>query len=89
MTAPDFTKATWITSSYSGGNGGDCVEVAFVPADWRASSYSGGNGGNCVEVALTARVPSVGVRDSKDRDAGYLAVPSPAWRAFLRGVTPS
>ncbi|MBA0123998.1 DUF397 domain-containing protein [Haloechinothrix sp. YIM 98757] len=31
----------------------------------------------------------LGVRDSKDRDAGYLAVPSPTWRAFLRGVTPS
>ncbi|SNR27563.1 protein of unknown function [Haloechinothrix alba] len=66
MATPNFTRATWITSS-----------------------YSAGNGGNCVEVALTARVPSVGVRDSKDRDAGYLAVPSSAWRAFLRGVTPS
>lgn len=30
MTAPDFTTATWRTSSYSGSNGGDCVEVAII-----------------------------------------------------------
>lgn len=28
---PDFTGADWSKSSYSGANGGDCVEVAFVP----------------------------------------------------------
>ncbi|GAA1513779.1 DUF397 domain-containing protein [Sphaerisporangium rubeum] len=26
----ELTKATWIKSSYSGGNGGDCVEVASL-----------------------------------------------------------
>jgi hypothetical protein len=30
MTAPSLTSATWITSSYSGSNGGSCVEVAFA-----------------------------------------------------------
>ena len=35
-------SATWRKSSYSGGSGGDCVEVA----SWRKSSYSGGSGGN-------------------------------------------
>lgn len=30
-TEPDFTAASWFTSSYSGGNNGNCVEVAFVP----------------------------------------------------------
>lgn len=30
MTAPSLTSATWFTSSYSGGNGGSCVEVAFA-----------------------------------------------------------
>ncbi|WP_219416610.1 DUF397 domain-containing protein [Pseudonocardia nigra] len=29
-TDPDFTGATWVKSSFSGGNNGDCVEVAFV-----------------------------------------------------------
>jgi hypothetical protein len=50
MTAPNLTNATWIKSSYSGGNGGSCVEVS-----------------------VTAR--TVGIRDSKDRTAGHLAVP--------------
>ena len=31
MTAPDFRDASWRTSSYSGGNGGQCVEVAEIP----------------------------------------------------------
>ncbi len=30
MTTPDFTNATWRTSSYSASNGGECVEVAFA-----------------------------------------------------------
>lgn len=30
MTPPDFTTATWRTSSYSGSNGGSCVEVAVT-----------------------------------------------------------
>ncbi|NEA44016.1 DUF397 domain-containing protein [Streptomyces sp. SID11385] len=38
---------TWKRSSYSGNNGGNCVEVGF---DWRKSSYSENNGGNCVEI---------------------------------------
>ncbi|MEO3813057.1 DUF397 domain-containing protein [Sphaerisporangium sp. B11E5] len=32
----DLTSATWIKSSYSGGNGGDCVEVASLPHERRA-----------------------------------------------------
>jgi hypothetical protein len=59
MTAPSLTEATWITSSYSGSNGGNCVEVAFA-------------------------APVIGIRDSKDRTTGHLAVSPPAWRAFLR-----
>ncbi|MEU9888355.1 DUF397 domain-containing protein [Sphaerisporangium sp. NPDC051011] len=27
----DLSKAKWVKSSYSGGNGGDCVELAAVP----------------------------------------------------------
>jgi hypothetical protein len=28
---PDFADAAWFKSSFSGGNNGECVEVAFVP----------------------------------------------------------
>ena len=32
----DLSNATWRKSSYSGGNGGNCVEVAALPDDSRA-----------------------------------------------------
>lgn len=48
---------SWRKSSFSGSNGGNCVEVA-----WRKSSFSGSNGGDCVEVASTL----VALRDSKN-----------------------
>ena len=51
---------------------------------WRKSTYSGDAQGECVEVAL---VETVGVRDTKDRDGGQLAVPSRAWSAFTTAVT--
>ncbi|HWC84882.1 MAG TPA: DUF397 domain-containing protein [Pseudonocardiaceae bacterium] len=55
----DAAHAVWRKSSYSNGNGGECVEVA-----WRKSTYSNGNGGACVEVALP---PGGGlIRDSKN-----------------------
>lgn len=44
---------------------------------WRTSSYSGSNGGDCVEVARADT--AIGVRDSKHRDAGHLAVETHAW----------
>lgn len=47
---------------------------------WRTSSHSA-NGANCVEVAVGAA--DVGVRDTKDRAGGELAVPAQAWRAAL------
>ncbi|GAB3987164.1 hypothetical protein GCM10029978_104790 [Actinoallomurus acanthiterrae] len=38
----------WRTSTHSGDNGGNCVQVAV----WRKASRSGDNGGDCVEVAV-------------------------------------
>ncbi|MGW1682902.1 DUF397 domain-containing protein [Saccharopolyspora sp. NPDC002376] len=73
--SPDFTG--WRKSSYSGTQS-DCIEVG-----WRKSSYSGPNN-NCVEVGLGA--DEVGVRDTKDRDGGLLAVDQRQWRAFLAAV---
>jgi Domain of unknown function (DUF397) len=75
-------RAIWRKSSYSGGNGGDCVEVAAV---WHKSSHSGGNGGDCVEVAHH-RPGTVAVRDSKDRGGPQLAVSDRAWSQFVESI---
>ncbi|MFI8516738.1 DUF397 domain-containing protein [Streptomyces sp. NPDC085481] len=72
----------WRKSSYSGSNGGDCVECAPLgAAAWRKSSYSSSNGGECIEVADLAA--HVAVRDSKN-PAGpvFLAAPA-AFAAFV------
>ena len=51
-------------------------------AVWRRSSRSGGGGGgdNCVEVAFGDA--AVGVRDSKNAEAGHLVFGGAAWKAF-------
>lgn len=54
-------------------------------AAWRKSSYSGGAQQACVEVGVAPGI--VGVRDTKNREAGHLAVTRTAWAAFVRGVT--
>ncbi|MFF3289328.1 DUF397 domain-containing protein [Streptomyces sp. NPDC003023] len=74
----DLTTAVWHKSSYSGGSGGDCLEVAT----WRKSTYSGGSGGNCLEVA-DGHPDIIPVRDSKSPDGPHLAFPSAAWSAFV------
>ncbi|HSL09600.1 MAG TPA: DUF397 domain-containing protein [Pseudonocardiaceae bacterium] len=79
MTAPEPDGIVWQKSSYSVNNGG-CVEVG-----WRTSSYSGTNG-DCVQVAPAP--DRVLVRDSKDPEGPALAVPTTAWRTFLRTHTP-
>lgn len=53
-------------------------------AVWRTSTYSSSAGGNCVEVGPATGV--VGVRDTKARDRGALAVAPATWAAFVRGV---
>lgn len=50
---------------------------------WRKSTYSGDAQGECVEVAVAG---VVGVRDTKDRDGGQLAVPAAGWAAFVAGL---
>ncbi|MFB7476240.1 DUF397 domain-containing protein [Kitasatospora sp. NPDC056184] len=66
----------WFKSSYSGNEGGECVEIA-----WRKSSHSGDEGGNCVEVAETTS--AVLVRDSKDKSGPHLTFTPDAWQSFL------
>jgi hypothetical protein len=85
----DLSNARWRKSSYSNGEGGSCVEVAYDfvgAARWRKSTYSNGEGGNCVEVAQG--VPGVvPVRDSKVPDGPVLLVNPVAWTAFVGAVT--
>lgn len=73
------TDLNWFKSSYSGSQGGDCVEVAIA---WTKSSYSSEQGGNCVEVSACPH--TVHVRDSKDTAIPSLTLSPAAWSAFLR-----
>ncbi|NGO69831.1 DUF397 domain-containing protein [Streptomyces boncukensis] len=72
-----MTLVTWFKSSYSGSEGGACLEVAYR---WRKSSYSSDQGGACLEVA--AHPAAVRVRDSKDPEGPMLTVSPAAWAAF-------
>ncbi|MFF0472949.1 DUF397 domain-containing protein [Streptomyces sp. NPDC004284] len=70
---------SWFKSSYSGDEGGACLEVAY---DWRKSSYSSDEGGDCVEVA--AHPAAVHVRDSKLGETSPVFTVSPAaWDSFV------
>jgi hypothetical protein len=55
---------------------------------WRTSSYSANGGGQCVEVG--SHIGGCGdrfaVRDSTQRDLGYLSFPSAEWATFLSAL---
>ena len=53
------------------------------PVTWRKSSFSTGQN-DCVEVAATQA--GVLVRDSKNRDAGFLAVSRSAWAELVAEI---
>ncbi|MEV5811702.1 DUF397 domain-containing protein [Streptomyces mutabilis] len=78
------TALRWFKSSYSGSDGGNCIEVAY---EWRKSSYSGSEGGNCVEVATAPT--TIHIRDSKTvtpddlTPTPHITVAPAAWTAFL------
>ncbi|MFD6417566.1 DUF397 domain-containing protein [Streptomyces sp. NPDC060194] len=79
----DLTDAVWKKSSYSGGDGGDCVEVAT----WRKSSHSSGDGGNCLEVSDDlAAAGIVPVRDSKTPHGPHLAFRTGPWTTFVTAL---
>ncbi|KIZ13322.1 DUF397 domain-containing protein [Streptomyces natalensis] len=85
----DLSAAIWRKSSYSNGDGGNCVEVAMDfpgAAHWRKSSHSNGDGGDCIEVAdnLPGLVP---VRDTKTAPNGpTVIIPAAAWTRFVTAV---
>jgi hypothetical protein len=72
------TELAWFKSSYSGGSGDSCVEVAL---SWHKSSYSSGSGDSCVEVATTP--DTVHVRDSKVEQSPQLALSPTSWTSFV------
>ncbi len=74
------TALEWFKSSYSGSEGGQCLEVAYT---WRKSSHSGSEGGACVEVATCPH--TIHVRDSKNptpETGPTLTTTRQAWTAF-------
>jgi hypothetical protein len=84
----DLSAALWRKSTYSDGNSGNCLEVAYDfpgSAAWRKSTYSDGNGGNCLEVA-DGHPGIIPVRDSKNPTGPALVLPAPAWCAFVASV---
>ncbi|MEW2174983.1 DUF397 domain-containing protein [Streptomyces sp. NPDC005406] len=75
------TAHEWFKSSYSGSEGGACLEVAH---DWTKSSYSSEQGGACVEIA--AHPAAVHVRDSKNPEGPTLTLAPTAWTAFAAHI---
>ncbi|AXE78579.1 DUF397 domain-containing protein [Streptomyces atratus] len=71
------TARKWFKSSYSGDEGGQCLEVAY---EWQKSSHSGSEGGQCVEIA--AHPAAIHIRDSKNPDGPVLTVAPITWAAF-------
>jgi hypothetical protein len=69
-------------SSFSGANGGNCVELA-----WRKSTFSGASGGECVEIARAE--PVFGIRDSKNASGPVLMLDESQGAAFLAAVKQS
>ena len=77
----DISHVTWRKATYSGANGGGCVEVGI----WHKASHSGANGGECIEVASTAEALIV-VRDSKNPNGPKLAFTPSGWQQFIQQV---
>ncbi len=78
------TALKWFKSSYSGSEGGQCLEVA---AAWRKSSYSGGDGDACVEIATSPA--TIHVRDSKVQDGPILDLAPASWAGLIGWVSGS
>ncbi|MFD4599126.1 DUF397 domain-containing protein [Streptomyces sp. NPDC058464] len=77
-------KLSWFKSSYSSGEGGQCLEVAYP---WRKSSYSDGGGGECLEVRTAPS--AIHIRDSKRTADPHLTLSPSSWTAFLAVLTSS
>ncbi|MHC5702601.1 DUF397 domain-containing protein [Streptomyces tirandamycinicus] len=83
ISSPEYDPgdAVWRKSSYSGGEGGNCLEVATS-----SKSARSGAGGDCLDAAAD-RPGAVPVRDSKNPDGPKLVFRTAAWSAFVDGVS--
>ncbi|GHE28941.1 DUF397 domain-containing protein [Streptomyces capitiformicae] len=78
------TGTQWRKSSYSGDQGGECVECAALGRlAWRKSSYSGDQGGDCIEIAETPRSATIAIRDSKTPTGPHLTLTPAAFTTFV------
>lgn len=60
----------------------------FSVIGWHISSYSPSGGGSCIEAGPFLATPTrVAIRDSTQRDLGFLTFPAAEWHAFLRAAT--
>ncbi|MFG1864797.1 DUF397 domain-containing protein [Microbispora bryophytorum] len=89
----DLSKARWRKSSFSGNNGGDCVEVAEVTGMVDADETVGHGDGPDRQVGhvdgpdhKAGHARLIAVRDSKDPDGPKLFFTPAEWDAFLAGV---
>ncbi|UUU25016.1 DUF397 domain-containing protein [Streptomyces sp. DSM 40750] len=76
----NMEQLSWFKSSYSSGEGGQCLEAAYT---WHKSSHSDGEGGQCVEIASCPR--TIHIRDSKNPTGPRLVLSPVAWSVFLTG----
>ncbi|MBC2907658.1 DUF397 domain-containing protein [Streptomyces cupreus] len=75
-------ESNWRKSSYSGDQGGDCIECAPIGLlAWRKSTHSGDQGGDCVEIA--EGTTAVAVRDSKNPAGPILTLDPAAFTSFV------
>ncbi|MEU6381402.1 DUF397 domain-containing protein [Streptomyces sp. NPDC046909] len=82
-------ESKWRKSSYSGDQGGSCVECAPLGLlTWRKSTHSGDQGGDCLEVA-EAPCPSIAIRDSKNPAGPILTLDPAAFVTFLNWTSAS
>ncbi|GHI08090.1 DUF397 domain-containing protein [Streptomyces cellostaticus] len=76
-------ESKWRKSSYSGDQGGSCVECAALGGlAWRKSSYSGDQGGECVEIADTP-CATLAIRDSKTPAGPILTIDPATFTTFV------
>lgn len=61
--------------------------IDLESCEWRKSSYSGGgdSSADCVEASVQPNV--VGIRDTTDREGGFLTVSRDAWSALIADVS--
>lgn len=77
-------ESKWRKSSYSGDQGGSCVECApSAQLAWRKSTHSSDQGGECVEIADAAPCPTIAIRDSKTPAGPILTLDPAAFTTFI------